>query len=84
MGERFKQMLVGRPTRRAWSGLLQARHPTLSVPRDFDRSPNFDVIKFNTGADAFDYRRLSGDGEKAAVPNAPPARPPAAEPPKRA
>jgi hypothetical protein len=84
VGERFKQMLVGRPTRRAWSGLLQARHPTLSVPRDFDLSPYFDVIKFNTGADAFDYRRLSGDGEKAAVPNAPPARPPAAEPPKRA
>jgi hypothetical protein len=84
VGERFKQMLVGRPTRRAWSGLLQARHPTLSVPRDFDLSPYFDVIKFNTGADAFDYRRLSGDGEKAAVPNAPSARPPAAEPPKRA
>jgi hypothetical protein len=83
MGERFKQMLVGRPTRRAWSGLLQARHPTLSVPRDFDLSPHFDVIKFNTGADLFDYRRLSGDGE-AAVQNASPARPPATEPPKRA
>jgi len=59
MGERLKQMVVGRPTRRAYSGLLQARHPTLSVPRDFDLSPYFDVIKFNTGsADGFDYRKL--------------------------
>ncbi|HKA37707.1 MAG TPA: YiiX/YebB-like N1pC/P60 family cysteine hydrolase [Thermoanaerobaculia bacterium] len=59
MGERFKQMLVGRPTRRAYSGLLQARHPTLSVPRDFDLSPYFDVVKFSTAsADGFDYRKL--------------------------
>jgi len=66
MGERVKQMVVGRPTRRAYSGLLQARHPTLSVPRDFDLSPYFDVIKFNTGADAFDYRQPEAKPEKPA------------------
>lgn len=83
MGERVKQMLFGRPTRRAWSGLLQARHPTLSVPRDFDLSPHFDVIKFNTGADALDYRHPFG-GEPAAARSAPSTLPPATEPPKRA
>jgi permuted papain-like amidase YaeF/Yiix C92 family enzyme len=62
MGERVKQMIVGRPTRRAYSGLLRARHPTLCVPRDFDLSPYFDVVKFNAGeAAAFDYRTLAWD-----------------------
>lgn len=84
MGERIKQMVVGRPTRRAYSGLLLARHPTLSVPRDFDLSPYFDVIKFNVGADAFDYRHLSGEEDPGAAPSAPSALPPATEPPKRA
>jgi hypothetical protein len=59
MGEKLKQMVVGRPTRRAYSGLLRARHPTLSVPRDFDLSPFFDIVKFNAGeAESFDYRKL--------------------------
>ena len=40
-------ILVGAPPRRAYSGLLQARHPTLCVPRDFDLSPYFDIVKFN-------------------------------------
>jgi hypothetical protein len=57
--EKLRQKLLGRPTRRAWSGLLRARHPTLCVPRDFDLSPYFDIIKFNTReVAAFDYRRL--------------------------
>jgi len=46
-GERVRQQILGRPTRRAYSGLLRARHPTLCVPRDFDLSPYFDVVKFN-------------------------------------
>ena len=59
LGEHVKQTLLGRPTRRAWSGLLRARHPTLCVPRDFDLSPYFDVVKFNAReVQAFDYRRL--------------------------
>ena len=45
--ERLRQQILGRPTRRARSGLLRARHPTLCVPRDFDLSPYFDIVKFN-------------------------------------
>jgi hypothetical protein len=56
--ERFKQMILGRPTRRAYSGLLSARHPTLCVPRDFDLSPYFDIVKFNSREVGFDYRKL--------------------------
>jgi hypothetical protein len=58
-GERLKQQILGRPTRRAYSGLLRARHPTLAVPRDFDLSPYFDIVKFNASdLAAFDYRKL--------------------------
>lgn len=65
MGERLRQMVVGRPTRRAYSGLLRARHPTLSVPRDFDLSPYFDIVKFNTReAGGFDYTRLEWEDAK--------------------
>lgn len=39
--------IFGRPTRRVYSGLLKKRHPSLCVPRDFDLSPYFDIIKFN-------------------------------------
>ena len=58
LAERLRQQLLGRPTRRAWSGLLRARHPTLCVPRDFDLSPYFEIVKFNAREGAFDYRRL--------------------------
>jgi hypothetical protein len=63
--ERFRQQILGRPTRRAYSGLLRARHPTLYVPRDFDLSPYFEIVKFSPphGA-AFDYRRLRWEGEQ--------------------
>jgi hypothetical protein len=63
-GERFKQLVLGRPTRRAYSGLLRARHPTLCVPRDFDLSPYFEVLKVNSReAAAFDYRKLNWEGK---------------------
>ena len=65
--EKFKQMILGRPTRRAYSGLLLARHPTLCVPRDFDLSPYFDIVKFNAREVGFDYRKLRWD-EKSVVP----------------
>ena len=69
-GERFRQQILGRPTRRAYSGLLRARHPTLCVPRDFDLSPYFDVVKFNArDLAAFDYRKL--EWEAAATPEIP-------------
>jgi hypothetical protein len=44
---RMRRMILGRPTRRTYSGLLKARHPSLCVPQDFDLSPYFDVVKFN-------------------------------------
>lgn len=57
--ERLRQQILGRPTRRAYSGLLRARHPTLCVPRDFDLSPYFEIVKFNARDEAsFDYRKL--------------------------
>lgn len=65
--ERLRQQILGRPTRRAYSGLLLARHPTLCVPRDFDLSPYFDIVKFNAREiAAFDYTKLRWDEEKAA------------------
>jgi hypothetical protein len=40
-------------------GIFHRRHPTLLTPRDFDLSPYFDVVKFNTVADGvFDYERI--------------------------
>jgi hypothetical protein len=44
---KLRQWIFGRPTIRARSGFLKARHPTLCVPQDFDLSPYFDVVKFN-------------------------------------
>lgn len=62
-GERLRQQILGRPTRRAWSGLLRARHPTLCVPRDFDLSPYFEIVKFSSRNEAaFDYRKLHWEG----------------------
>jgi len=65
VGARLRQQILGRPTRRAYSGLLRARHPTLCVPRDFDLSPYFEIVKFNArDVAAFDYRRLEWEGER--------------------
>jgi hypothetical protein len=44
---KVRQMILGRPTRRVYSGVLSIRHPSLCVPQDFDLSPYFDVVKFN-------------------------------------
>jgi hypothetical protein len=66
--EKFRQMILGRPTRRAYSGLLLGRHPTLCVPRDFDLSPYFDIVKFNAREVAFDYRKLRWEEEESLVP----------------
>jgi len=63
LSERLRQQVLGRPTRRAYSGLLRARHPTLCVPRDFDISPYFEIVKFNARDEAeFDYKRLEWEG----------------------
>ena len=72
-GDRFRQMVLGRPTRRAYSGLLRARHPTLCVPRDFDLSPYFDIVKFNTGeVGAFDYTKLKWEDSRTPAGAVPP------------
>lgn len=64
VSQRLRQHILGRPTRRAYSGLLRARHPTLCVPRDFDLSPYFEIVKFNPRDEAaFDYQRLEWEGE---------------------
>lgn len=62
--ERFKAALLGRRTRRAYTGIFHARHPTLVVPRDFDLSPYFEIVKFNVIAEGgFDYRQMKWDAD---------------------
>jgi hypothetical protein len=61
---KLRQQILGRPTRYAYSGLLRARHPTLCVPRDFDLSPYFDIVKVDARRDPqFDYRKLEWEGK---------------------
>ncbi len=65
LGQRVRQRVLGRPTRRAWSGLWRARHPTLCVPRDFDLSPYFEIVKFSAGElSEMDYRKLRWEDGK--------------------
>jgi len=45
---RLRQWIFGRPTRHVRSGVLGARHSSLCVPEDFDLSPHFDIVKFNS------------------------------------
>ena len=55
---RLRQRIFGRPTRRTRSGLLGVRHASLCVPEDFDLSPHFDIVKFNSRAPIrFPYER---------------------------
>ena len=73
--ERLRQRILGRPTRRAWSGLWRARHPTLCVPRDFDLSPYFAIVKFGAAElSEMDYRKLRWE-EEAPPPAGSTARP---------
>lgn len=53
------RLVLGRPSRREYTGLFRMRHPTLVTPRDFDLSPYFDIVKFNPLAHGeFDYARM--------------------------
>lgn len=64
LGQRVKASLLGRRSRRVYTGIFRARHPTLVVPRDFDLSPFFEIIKFNQIEDgSFDYRRMRWDAD---------------------
>ena len=58
--ERFRQQILGRPTRRAYSGLLRARHPTICVPRDFDLSPYFEIVVQRRDEASFDAASSNG------------------------
>jgi hypothetical protein len=55
-----------------YGGTYRRRHPTLLMPRDFDLSPFFEIVKFNVIADrGFDYERIEWqeaipDGEEVA------------------
>ena len=52
--------------RRSRKEILQVRHHSLFVPRDFDVSPYFEIVK-PTLTDSFDYRALEWhDGVAAA------------------
>jgi len=43
-----------------FEGLYRARHPTLLMPRDFDLSPYFEIVKFNVIKQrGFDYERIA-------------------------
>jgi hypothetical protein len=45
---------------RAYSGVYQRRDPTLLMPRDFDLSPYFEIVKFNVIRErSFDYARIA-------------------------
>lgn len=41
-----------------YGALLAMRHYSQILPRDFDLSPNFEIIKFNIVGQPFDYRSL--------------------------
>ncbi len=67
-GERLKAALFGRRSRRAYTGIFHARHPTLVVPRDFDLSPYFEIVKFNVIEERrFDYRRMRWEADDTTV-----------------
>ena len=68
LGDRVKASLLGRRSRRAYTGIFHARHPTLVVPRDFDLSPFFEIVKFNRIEDGtFDYRRIRWDPDDSTI-----------------
>ena len=53
-----------------YTGIFRMRHPTLLMPRDFDLSPYFEIVKFNViAAGGFDYQRIQwADVEDEPVP----------------
>jgi Permuted papain-like amidase enzyme, YaeF/YiiX, C92 family len=44
---RVRSWMFGDAARRESAGLVKGRHSSLCVPRDFDLSPYFDIVKFN-------------------------------------
>ena len=62
----YKPAPPGSPDAAAQEELLQIRHHSLYVPRDFDISPYFAIVK-PTIAHGFDYRKLHWEEVKAEV-----------------
>ena len=62
----YKPPRRGSPDKQAQEELLQIRHHSLYVPRDFDISPYFAIVK-PTIAQGFDYRKLHWEEVKAEI-----------------
>ena len=65
LGRRRATLLerLGRRSR-ATPAVYRDRHPTLLMPRDFDLSPFFEIVKFNVvGERSFDYERIEWEEE---------------------
>ena len=56
----LKRLSLWKPSNEPYRGVYRRRHPTLLMPRDFDHSPYFEVVKFNVvGQRRFDYARIA-------------------------
>jgi hypothetical protein len=54
--------LPSRTRPKVYSGVYHRRDPTLLMPRDFDLSPYFEIVKFNVIRErGFDYARIAWD-----------------------
>ena len=70
--QRLKLALLGRESRSRYTGVFRVRHPTLVVPRDFDLSPYFEIVKFNVIEEgSFDYREMHWEPAPGAEPEKP-------------
>ena len=68
---RRRRTLLQRLGRRssATPAIYRRRHPTLLMPRDFDLSPFFEVVKFNVIAErSFDYEQIEWEEPEGGVP----------------
>jgi hypothetical protein len=60
----FVRRLLGHESGQ-FTGIFRMRHPTLLTPRDFDLSPYFAIVKFNTvAAGRFDYQQIHWADER--------------------
>ena len=69
VGRRPRTLLDRIGRRNTWHAVYRRRHPTLLMPRDFDLSPFFEVVKFNVIAEkSFDYERIEWEEETESEP----------------
>ena len=66
LGRRRRTLLDRLGRRSQYTAVYRRRHPTLLMPRDFDLSPFFEVVKFNVIAEkTFDYERIEWEEDDA-------------------